>query len=65
MTDERPASFEATADLRRLLRDLGHDGPASPRDHAQENARAERMAALIDAEVESLATTRRAWRWPA
>jgi Outer membrane lipoprotein len=62
MTDERPASLEAAADLRRMLRDLGHDGPKTERDPAQESAREARMAALIDAEVESLVSARRAWR---
>ncbi len=62
MTDEKPASFDDAADLRRMLRDLGHDGPKTERDPVRESAREARMAALIDAEVESLVTTQRAWR---
>src|SRR5881394_416765 len=61
MTDERPADFQAAADLRRMLRDLGNDGPAKPRDATQESAREAKMVALIDAEVESLVTARRVW----
>lgn len=62
MTDERPASPEAAAELRRMLRELGHDGPTTPPDAAKESAREARMAALIDAEVASLVSARRAWR---
>ncbi len=62
MSDERPPSLDAAADLRRMLRELGHDGPSAPRDAADESAREARMAALIDAEVDSLVTARRAWR---
>jgi hypothetical protein len=58
MTDERPADLQAAAELRQMLRDLG-GASAQPRDASQESALEAKMAALIDAEVESLVTARR------
>jgi hypothetical protein len=63
MKDERPASFEDSAELRSLLRQLG-DSPKSPvaRSAEDEQAREARMAARIDAEVGELVAARRASR---
>jgi hypothetical protein len=61
MTDERPASFEAAADLRALLRELGQTEPAA-RPADAESAREERMAARMAAELEGLVQARRSSR---
>ena len=61
MTDERPASFEAAADLRSLLRQLGQTEAVS-RTSAEESAREARIAARIDAELDGLVQERRSSR---
>lgn len=63
MKPGEPSAFEAAADLRRMLQDLGRDAPRQERAPAQESAREARMAASIDAELDSLVRARRARRW--
>lgn len=61
MKSDEPAAFAEAAELRRMLQQLGRDGEPATRDAAQENAREERMAASMDAELAGLVNAQR-WR---
>lgn len=61
MKSEEPAAFAEAAEMRRMLQQLGQDGEPATRDAAQENAREERMAASMDAELAGLVNAQR-WR---
>jgi hypothetical protein len=59
MTRREPTAFEAAAELRQLLQQLGSEATPGPREPAQETAREDRIAARVDAELASLVKARR------
>ncbi|HEX2870439.1 MAG TPA: hypothetical protein VHP33_04270 [Polyangiaceae bacterium] len=59
MSRSEPAAFEAAAELRQLLQQLGSEDAPAVRESAQESAREARIAARLDAELGSLVKARR------
>lgn len=59
MSRSRPTAFEAAAEQRQLLQQLGREDAPAPREPAQETAREDRLAARLDAELASLVKARR------